>query len=153
MENNKPVYAIERIESLDAATRLVILDLWEGSVRGTHHFLREEDIANLRPLVGEALKGVSLYAAREGDGRIAAFAGVAEDKLEMLFVRIEDLRKGIGGLLLRHLLDKGVTRVDVNEQNPRALAFYRKMGFAATGRSELDGQGRHFPLLHLQLRP
>jgi putative acetyltransferase len=39
--------------------------------------------------------------------------------------------------------------VDVNEQNPGALAFYLRMGFVARGRSERDGQGRPYPLLHL----
>jgi putative acetyltransferase len=40
-------------------------------------------------------------------------------------------------------------RVDVNEGNPGALAFYRRLGFTQTGRSPLDGAGRPYPLLHL----
>ena len=42
----------------------------------------------------------------------------------------------------------GVTSVDVNEQNPAALKFYRKHGFAVDGRSPLDDQGNPFPILH-----
>ncbi|MEQ9247207.1 MAG: GNAT family N-acetyltransferase, partial [Nitratireductor sp.] len=30
--------------------------------------------------------------------------------------------------------------------------FYRKMGFAVTGRSPRDGDGRPYPLLHMSLR-
>jgi putative acetyltransferase len=39
----------------------------------------------------------------------------------------------------------------VNEQNPQGVAFYRHMGFGQVGRSELDGQGNPFPLLHMRL--
>ena len=39
----------------------------------------------------------------------------------------------------------------MNEQNPRALGFYRRMGFEVVGRSELDELGNPYPLLHLRL--
>ncbi|WP_311769057.1 GNAT family protein [Novispirillum itersonii] len=39
----------------------------------------------------------------------------------------------------------------MNEDNPQAVAFYRHMGFTVTGRSEVDGSGKPFPLLHMQL--
>ena len=45
---------------------------------------------------------------------------------------------------------KGPLVVDVNEQNPQALQFYLAEGFQVVGRSELDGGGRPFPLLHLR---
>ena len=44
-----------------------------------------------------------------------------------------------------------VLTVDVNEQNPRAHAFYRRYGFVDVGRSEVDSAGRPFPLLHMTL--
>ena len=40
--------------------------------------------------------------------------------------------------------------VDVNEQNHGAVGFYRHIGFEVTGRSDLDDQGRPYPLLHLR---
>ena len=33
----------------------------------------------------------------------------------------------------------------------RALAFYRRMGFAAEARTADDGQGNALPLLHMRL--
>jgi putative acetyltransferase len=39
--------------------------------------------------------------------------------------------------------------LDVNEQNPPAAGFYARQGFVVVGRSETDGEGRPFPLLHL----
>jgi putative acetyltransferase len=42
------------------------------------------------------------------------------------------------------------TKVNVNEQNPEALGFYQHLGYKIVGRSEFDGQGRPFPILHLE---
>lgn len=38
---------------------------------------------------------------------------------------------------------------DVNEHSPRAVSFYLANGFVIHSRSETDGQGNPFPLLHL----
>ena len=141
---------IQRLEHPGAAHIAALLDVWEGSVRATHDFLAEDDIVALRPQVREGLGAVSLWIARDSDGEIAGFAGFHGDMLEMLFVREESRGQGVGRALVRRALDQGVTRVDVNEQNPRAVGFYQRMGFVATGRSAFDGQGRPFPLLHMK---
>ena len=75
-------------------------------------------------------------------------------QVEMLFVDPAFHRRGIG----RSLLDFARRSwpclfLDVNEQNGAAAQFYFKYGFTAIGRSELDGQGRPYPLLHLCLKP
>jgi putative acetyltransferase len=55
-------------------------------------------------------------------------------------------------VLLRDAIERqGVRRVDVNEQNHQAFGFYQRFGFAVTGRSDTDGQGKPYPLLHLGL--
>ena len=41
--------------------------------------------------------------------------------------------------------------LDVNEQNLQALGFYLKQGFEVIGRSEVDGMGQPYPLLHMRL--
>lgn len=130
-----------------------LLALWEASVRATHAFLPEVDILALKALILHEYFGqVELFALRGEDGGIVAFMGVADDRLEMLFVRPDSMRQGLGGRLARHALDElGVRAVDVNEQNPDALAFYLRLGFRVVGRSETDGQGRPYPLLHLRV--
>ncbi|ENH9207696.1 GNAT family N-acetyltransferase, partial [Vibrio vulnificus] len=45
----------------------------------------------------------------------------------------------------------GVTKVDVNEQNPQAVGFYEHMGFKVVSRSPLDDMGKPFPILHMTL--
>ena len=130
-----------------------LIAVWEASVRATHDFLSEEDIQALRPLIREQyFDAVELYCVRDERGVIQGFCGVAQGNLEMLFVAPESRGRGIGTALCRHAVDHlGVTRVDVNEQNPQALGFYEHFGFKIIGRSPLDGQGNPFPLLHLAL--
>ncbi|WP_245365471.1 GNAT family N-acetyltransferase [Chryseobacterium scophthalmum] len=38
-----------------------------------------------------------------------------------------------------------------NEENPQAIDFYEKMGFRKTGRSQKDGSGKDYPLIHMSL--
>lgn len=149
----KTEITIEALEHPGAAELAALLEVWESSVRATHAFLAEADIIALRPQVREGLGAVSLRVAREAGGEIAGFAGIHGDMLEMLFVREEARGRGLGRALVRRVLEQGVTRVDVNEQNPLAVGFYRRMGFVVTGRSALDGQGRPFPLLRMRLKP
>ena len=130
-----------------------LLVVWEAAVRSSHDFLTEEDIRYYRPLVRKVyLLQVDLYMIRGVDGAIAAFMGLSEEGIEMLFVRPDEQGHGYGRCLLRFAVrERCLFRVDVNEQNEKALAFYRHLGFRAVGRDELDGQGRPFPILHLEL--
>lgn len=131
-----------------------LAELWEASVRATHRFLAEQDITSLRPLLPEYFGQVELWSLRGTGGEMLAFLGAAEGRIEMLFVHPAHLGRGLGAILARHaIFELGCTEVDVNEQNPQALAFYQHLGFRAIGRSERDGQGRPFPLLHLRLAP
>ncbi|MDR0226210.1 MAG: acetyltransferase [Burkholderiaceae bacterium] len=127
--------------------------IWEASVRASHGFLGEADIAALRPLVRhDYLPAVTLRVYADAADRPVGFLGVADGKVEMLFIAPDAQGQGVGGCLVRHAVEVlGCGCVDVNEQNPRAVRFYRYMGFVVRGRSALDGQGRPFPLLHMAL--
>jgi putative acetyltransferase len=129
-----------------------LLDLWEASVRATHHFLTEPDIQKLKPHVIPGLMGLPhLLGVRDAEGRLVAFVGVAAGKMEALFVHPSWHRAGIGRRLARHaVVELGATAVDVNEQNEEAVAFYRRLGFRVEGRSPVDGMGNPFPLLHMR---
>ena len=132
-----------------------VVAVWEASVRATHHFLTEADIAHFKPLIlEEYLDLVELKCVRNENGEIMGFSGVAEHKLEMLFIHPMYIGNGIGKHLLDHSIDKqGVTQVDVNEQNEQALGFYLHCGFQTIGRSELDASGKPYPILHMELKP
>lgn len=47
--------------------------------------------------------------------------------------------------------NQSANKVDVNEQNPDDIGFYKRLGFSLVGRSPLDGQGNPFPLIHMEL--
>lgn len=132
----------------------ILLQIWEASVIATHHFLKEADIAFYKRTIEEhnTLHQVPITVVRDPDNRILGFLGVSESSLEMLFIDPEYIGKGIGRLLLFHAIhDLHITRVEVNEQNQNALAFYLHFGFRIVSRSELDGTGKPYPILHLEL--
>jgi putative acetyltransferase len=128
-----------------------LAELWEASVRATHHFVTEADIRFFKPLVRDNyLAAVTLRCARDVSGAVLGFVGVAAGKIEMLFVAPACFGRGIGSALLACAVETlGATCVDVNEQNADALAFYKRRGFTVVGRSPRDGQGKPYPLLHM----
>ncbi len=130
-----------------------LADLWEASVRATHHFVSEADIRFFKPLVRDAyLAAVTLRCTRDASGAVTGFVGVAGGKIEMLFVAPDRFGQGIGSALLACAVETlGATLVDVNEQNERAVAFYKRRSFAVVGRSPLDALGKAYPLLHMAL--
>lgn len=138
----------ERTDALVA----VLTDIWEASVRATHTFLTEVDIAALRQYVPDALRAVEhLTVLLDDNGQPAGFCGVDRRRLEMLFLHPDMIGKGAGRQLVQHAFGEyQVNEACVNEQNPNAAAFYRHMGFTLVHRTELDEQGRPFPLLYLK---
>lgn len=131
-----------------------ILEVWEASVRHTHHFLTEEHIQFYKPLVrNHYLPAVELYIIRDAGRKIVAFMGLSDELIEMLFVNPGEQGKGYGKRLLEYATrKKQLDKVDVNEQNEKALSFYLHMGFQTIGRDETDGMGKPYPILHLQLK-
>lgn len=127
-----------------------LIAVWEASVRATHDFLPEKNINELKPLIfDQYFAAVELYCVKN-EGDIIGFIGVADSNIEMLFIRPDFIGKGVGKQLILHAINElGASKVDVNEQNPKAIGFYKKMGFEKVGRSELDGQGNPFPLIHM----
>ncbi len=128
--------------------------VWEASVRATHDFLPDPYIERLRTLVLTCyLDAVMLICTRDKHQRITGFAGVAAGKIEMLFIAPEHRGEGLGKQLLRYALEHlNADELDVNEQNPQALGFYLKQGFEVIGRSEVDGMGQPYPLLHMRFK-
>lgn len=129
-----------------------LINLWNASVRASHHFLTEEDILNLTPYVDEAIRYVTTLFVTYQENIPVAFLGLEKDKIEMLFVSPTCFGKGIGKQLVRTAIeDYHVCYVDVNEQNPQAVGFYRHLGFHTFERTETDEQGNLFPILKMQL--
>ena len=128
----------------------ILMDIWESAVLDTHDFLKQEDFLYYREHLPIYFQHVVLYGS-EHDGRLVGFIGVAENNIEMLFVHCDYRGKGIGKKLVAHAIEKlQACKVDVNEQNIQAVGFYRHMGFSVVTRSELDAEGKAYPILHMR---
>ena len=131
-----------------------LLELWERSVRATHHFLEDSDVVALRPLVAEELASdtVDWWVLVSATEALIGFLGFASDTIEALFVDPDHHGQGGGKFLVAHAqsLSAGALAVDVNEQNEAALRFYEALGFSVVGRSPTDAGGRPFPILHMK---
>ena len=131
-----------------------LLELWERSVRATHHFLEDSDVVALRPLVAEELASdaVDWWVLASATEAPIGFLGFASDTIEALFIDPDYHGQGGGKFLVAHAqsLGAGALAVDVNEQNEAALRFYKALGFSVVGRSPTDTGGRPFPILHMR---
>ena len=142
------------IEVTDRNSLLVeqLLNVWESSVKATHLFLSENEIENIKKYVPQALKKIPhLIIAENKNQAPVGFMGIAERHLEMLFVSHEERGKGYGKELLTYgIKNYAVNNLAVNEQNPLAKGFYEHMGFKVYKRTELDEQGKPYPLLYMK---
>src|SRR5215813_10401820 len=143
----------ESITEITAEDLPRVVEVWEASVRATHHFLTEADIQYIKSLVEDDLAQVeTLLGVRDSDGQVVGFIGVEGDEVGALFIHPAWRGQGIGRRLFTFAVETlGATRVDVNEQNDQAVGFYRRMGFEVVGRSAVDGLGQPFPLLHMRV--
>ena len=154
-----------RIRQATACDHAPLADLWRRSVVATHHFLPSGEVERLfHDVHNTYLPGVEILwvaelapcgqtaPAQHAAGiSLAGFIGCNGAQVEMLFVEPRCFRHGVGRALLEHVraLHPRLA-LDVNEQNPQALAFYERQGFKVVGRSALDGQGNPYPLLHME---
>lgn len=129
-----------------------LIEIWESAVKATHDFLSESDFEYFKKTIPEQyFPQLDVYIISENN-HPKGFAAASDDTLEMLFIHNSARGKGLGKLLFQYLHDKtGCTKVDVNEQNLQAIGFYEKMGFRKIGRSEKDGSGKDYPLIHMSL--
>ena len=146
---------IRELEQPDRAQLLpALLQVWEASVRATHHFLSDAEVKQIREYVPQALTGVAhLFVAENETGVPVAFMGTEKDRLEMLFLSPSERGKGLGRRLLEYgIREQGVRQVTVNEQNPQAVGFYAHMGFVTWQRTDHDEEGNPYPLLYMKLK-
>lgn len=130
------------------------VEIWRDAVDATHGFLTPADRAAIEAEVRGFLPAAPLWLAVDENDRPIAFMLLDGSSMEALFIDPSWRGKGVGKSLVDHAiaLHGGIT-TEVNEQNDQAVGFYRRMGFVPTGRSERDGQGRAYPLIHLRFSP
>lgn len=147
---------MEILEVADRTPDLInqLLEVWENSVRATHLFLSEKEIKSIREYVPQALREIAhLMIAEDEAGCAAAFMGIEDGTLEMLFIAPKERGKGLGKRLIQYGMENyGIKRLAVNEQNPQARGFYEHMGFHVYKRTDHDEQGNPYPLLYMRFK-
>ncbi|MFC4870736.1 GNAT family N-acetyltransferase [Negadavirga shengliensis] len=129
-----------------------VVDVWEKSVRATHGFLVPSDIDHYKKIVAVLdFNAFSVYCMVRED-IVVGFIGVADRKIEMLFLSPEYLGQGLGRTLVNFAIKElDADKVDVNEQNLLAVKFYAGFGFEPYGRMEKDSEGKDYPILKMKL--
>jgi len=128
-----------------------VLEIWRNAVDATHHFLQPADRTAIEREVADFLPSAPLWLAVDPADRAIGFMLLDGTHMEALFVDPRHAGRGVGRVLVDHAIaSRGVLTTDVNEQNAPAMGFYRHLGFERTGRSDIDGQGRPYPLIHLR---
>ncbi|CAB3865650.1 acetyltransferase [Achromobacter xylosoxidans] len=130
-----------------------VVDIWRRAVDATHDFLSPQDRHDIEAEVVGFLPAATLDLAVDANDRALAFMLLDGGHMEALFVDPAARGTGVGRALVEDALRRypGLS-TDVNEQNAQAIGFYERLGFERTGRSERDGQGRAYPLIHLRHR-
>lgn len=128
-----------------------LIAVWEDSVRSSHEFLSNAEIEKIKEYVPQAIKNIPILVVGFDNKIPIAFMGIDGKKLEMLFVKSNRRRQGIGKTLLNFAITNyGVNELCVNEENPDAIKFYEGMGFETYKRTELDEQGNSYPILYMK---
>lgn len=139
------------IRPIDKTDYPRLLRIWESAVLATHDFLQPEDFNYYKENLPSYFAFVTLWGYEE-EGNLVGFMGIAANSLEMLFIDESTRGRGIGKALIQYgIQEQGVTKVEVNEQNAQAVGFYEHLGFKVKNRMELDGQGKAYPILQLEL--
>jgi putative acetyltransferase len=121
-----------------------LVAIWESSVRATHHFLQESDIAALRPLLLNAyLPNLKVVIARDDAGVIHGFLGVDETALKCCLLTTR-AAEGVGNCCCKRHRSVRREQVDVNEQNPQGVAFYAIWGLSRSDARNWTGRGIRF---------
>jgi len=130
------------------------IEIWRDAVDATHDFLTPQDRAAIEGEVRAFLPAAPLWLAVDENDRPVAFMLLDGSSMEALFIDPSWRGKGVGKALVNHAFAlHGAITTEVNEQNDQAVGFYRHLGFVPVGRSERDGQGRAYPLIHLRFSP
>ncbi|WP_338151825.1 GNAT family N-acetyltransferase [Enterococcus cecorum] len=103
----------------------LIVQLWEANVKVTHTFLTKEEIQNIKQYVPQAVEHEPhLCIALSEKGELLGFIGVADQRLEMLFIQVNARGQGIGKQLLRYAIKNfDVKELTVTNKTHRQLVF------------------------------
>jgi putative acetyltransferase len=127
-------------------------EVWHASVRATHDFLAESDLAEICILVrSDYLQNQGFTVAVDDDDRVIGFMRMEGNEIDSLFIAPASRGQGLGRKLLAEAASVAAKlEVEVNAQNLQAIGFYEAMGFHVISSQPLDHHGRPYPLLRMR---
>lgn len=144
-----PEITIRAYEASDLPTLSAI---WFKASQSAHAFLGSERLQRHRELVETVyLPDTEVWVATR-NGKTVGFIGLIDSFIGALFVAPNAQGSGVGYALAAHALAlKGRLELQVYQSNENALAFYRRLGFAETGRVDEDDEGLPFAVVKMRL--
>lgn len=129
-----------------------LFKIWHEAVKATHHFLPAKSFAEIAVLVQDKyLPSREFLVYADEDDIPLAFMGTNDGEIESLFVDPRHFGKGIGRTFIDYMKSlHDIVTLEVNEQNPQAVGFYKVCGFEVVRRDATDDHGRPFPILHMR---
>jgi ribosomal protein S18 acetylase RimI-like enzyme len=132
-----------------AAVRELLVETWHATYDSIYGAERVTAITNdwhsMASLERRLTRPNSEFLVADDGKQIAGMAFAAADAsgkivmLHQLYVRPGCQGRGVGGMLLDEILDcfpdAETVRLEVEEANSRAIAFYKTYGFTQTGRT------------------
>ena len=114
---HQQIYVETKIVKYTEEYNKQIISVWEKSVRATHLFVSEADIAYFKEIVGNIdFNAFEVYCLLL-DKNIIGFVGVAEKNIETLFLEPNYIGKGHGKKLILFAIDElKAEKVEVNEK-------------------------------------
>ncbi|MBX2871752.1 MAG: GNAT family N-acetyltransferase [Saprospiraceae bacterium] len=117
------------------------LDLWDADLTITPQLMEKDSIYKL--VAGKEVLGFCVIAEQ---------GGILE--IEHLWIRPQDIGRGLGKLLLQKVLDEVITESHVTLSvvaDPNATGFYEKFGLKTVEYIPSQPEGRQLPLMQLPL--
>jgi ribosomal protein S18 acetylase RimI-like enzyme len=136
------------------AVRELLVETWHATYDGIYGPEKVSQITNewhsVRSLTSRLTRPNSEFLVADDGKRIAGTAFASADDsgktvmLHQLYVRPEAQGRGVGGMLLDEILDSfpdmETARLEVEEANVKAVAFYEAYGFVTAGRTANCGK-------------
>ena len=126
--------------------------VWRASVLATHDFLVESDFVEICVLVrNDYLPSRGFTVAVDDSDRVIGFLGMEGNEIDSLFIAPAFRGQGLGRKFVAEAASRGANlEVEVNAQNRQAVGFYEAMGFCVIASTDVDGDGRPYPLLRMR---
>lgn len=141
-----------RIRKSTPADASDLFEVWRTAVAATHDFISRQDLDAIAGLVRDKyLPAADLDVAVDENDIPVAFMGMTGNEIDSLFVHRDVRGSGIGRELAELAFGRArIIRTEVNEHNVQAVGFWKHMGFQEISRTDIDHQGKPYPLLLME---